>query len=73
MRFVYSDLEVPVHNMMRGKDILIPEQGAVIFSARNNLHTFFFPVLHKLDHEVGTALGLGQDGYHRARTGASET
>jgi hypothetical protein len=45
----------------------------VIFSADNNLHTFFFPVLHTLDHEVGTSLGLGQDGNHRDRTGASDT
>ena len=29
-----------------------------------NLHTFFSPVLHTLDHEVGIALRMGQDGYH---------
>ena len=27
----------------------------------SNLHTFFFPLLHTLDHEVGASLGLGQD------------
>ncbi len=32
--------------------------------AGNYLHTFFFPILHTLDHEVGTALGLGQNGNH---------
>jgi hypothetical protein len=36
----------------------------VVLVAPDNQHTFFFPVLHTLDHEVGIALCLGQDGYH---------
>ena len=38
---------------------IIPKEDVVIFSADYKLHTFFFPVLHTLDHEVGIALCLG--------------
>jgi hypothetical protein len=31
----------------------------IIFSIPDDLHTFFSPVLHTLDHEVGIALCLG--------------
>jgi len=31
----------------------------IFFGIPDELHTFFFPVLHTLDHEVGIALCLG--------------
>ena len=58
--------------MIERTGFFIPDTSEIIFSEGDKLHTFFFPVLHTLDHEVGTAFGLGQDRYHRDRTGAYE-